>query len=625
MAKGHHIKIKNSCSKSNLSFLLDGNILFDCSPSQPNHLSVECKQERDDCVPSKRSSIAGLFSELNVHLVSAMVSSFSKVAVAALTSFVSHPSSLSYFHRSALRRFGLCNYRHNQYRCLHSPNVPILDSIGNAGTRPSNRRKNVTSSSTSKSCQKETALSSSSPSVSSSLSPSRSSSASAMASKSECQTIRAQKSLSKLIAASRLGLDPSLNRFHAPLVYHDGYSSVPDWPPKHTFPMMKFERTSHALLTTTSKTIATSNLPRPIVRSKEDYFRPPDFSEIPIEEWLDLLNNQNQNYGDDSAASRVCNDDDNDNTSDDESTYVETTRPETTDFHHRFLRGELTREEARMIGFREQTHRPELVERTVLEVAGTVLTAQLALKYGIASNLAGGTHHAYPNGGAGYTILNDLAIATNLLTTSSSSTTTTTTTQSDSQSQNTNAMASDNHHTSGRVVDRVLVIDCDVHQGDGTAQYSTLWKNDRRLFTLSIHCESNYPFLKQNSTYDVGLPDHCNDQDYLIALKDSVNRAIHEVRPDLVLYDAGVDVYKHDTLGRLDLTEEDGIRQRDRWVLDRCVSSGIPVAAVVGGGYDKDIDALGRRHAIIHEECAYVWRKHKLWRRFQNVADNTSG
>jgi acetoin utilization deacetylase AcuC-like enzyme len=569
-------------------------------------------------VPSKRSSIAGLFRELNVHLVSVMVSSFSKVAVAAFTSFVSHPSS-SYFHRSALRGFGLCNYRNNQYRSLHSPNFLISHSIANGGTIPSNRRTNARSSSTTRSHQKETTLVSSS-SVSSS--PPRSS-ASDTVSKSDCQTIRAQKSLTKLIAASRSGLDPSLNRFHAPLVYHDGYSSVPDWPPKHTFPMTKFERTSHALLTTTSKTIATSNLPRPIVRSKEDYFRPPDFSDVPIEEWLDLLNNNNNNDGDDVSASRACNDDDN---TDDDGTNLET-RPKT-DFHHRFLRGQLTREEARMIGFREQTHRPELVERTVLEVAGTVLTAQLALKYGIASNLAGGTHHAHPNGGAGYTIMNDLAIATNLLTTSSSSTTTnnddsTTSIRNDSKF-NKNAIESDTH-TSGRRVDRVLVIDCDVHQGDGTAQYSTLWKNDRRLFTLSIHCESNYPFLKQNSTYDVGLPDHCNDQDYLIALKDSVNRAIHEVRPDLVLYDAGVDVYKHDTLGRLDLTEEDGIRQRDRWVLDRCVSLGIPIAAVVGGGYDKDLDALGRRHAIVHEECAYIWRKYKLWRRFQNVADNIRG
>lgn len=356
--------------------------------------------------------------------------------------------------------------------------------------------------------------------------------------------------------ASTLGLDPSLNRFHAPLVYHEGYSC--DWPEKHTFPMKKFERNAHALLTTTSKTVGSSNLPRPLVRSTEDFFRPPDFPDIPIEEWLELLNKE-------------------------------------TDYGLRFLRRELTREEARIIGFREETHRPELVERTVLEVAGTVLTAQLALKHGIAANVAGGTHHAHPTGGAGYTILNDLAITANLLTMAAIKQI------SDSKQKDRSGC-----------VDRVLVVDCDVHQGDGTAQYSTLWKDHDRLFTLSMHCESNFPFEKHISTYDVGLPDHCDDHDYLVALEENVNRAIREVQPDLVIYDAGVDVYKHDTLGRLDLTE-DGIRKRDRWVLDRCVSSGIPVAAVIGGGYDKDIDALGRRHAIIHEECAYIWRKHKMW------------
>lgn len=381
-----------------------------------------------------------------------------------------------------------------------------------------------------------------------------------------------------------MGLDPTLNRFHAPLVYHDGYSSIPDWPPKHTFPMMKFERIAHAVLTTTSKTVPASNLPRPLCRSKEDFYRPPDFSDVPIKEWLNLLNNASDN--------------------------VDHKRDldENTNFGYRFLRRQLTPEEARSIGFREQTHRPELVERTALEVAGTVLAAQLALRYGIASNLAGGTHHAHPEGGAGYTILNDLAITADLFTTASMST-------SGDPAIPSESSLTDNSNDD--YVRKVLVIDCDVHQGDGTAQYSKLWENENRLFTLSIHCESNYPFQKQNSTYDVGLPDHCNDEEYLTLLKESVNRAIREVRPDLVLYDAGVDVYEHDTLGKLDLTEEGGIRQRDRWVLDRCVSLGIPVAAVVGGGYDKDIDALGRRHAIVHEECAFVWRKHRLWRRGQ--------
>jgi acetoin utilization deacetylase AcuC-like enzyme len=129
---------------------------------------------------------------------------------------------------------------------------------------------------------------------------------------------------------------------------------------------------------------------------------------------------------------------------------------------------------------------------------------------------------------------------------------------------------------------------------------------------LSLHCASNYPQLKANSTYDVGLPDGTEDEAYLEILRESVSKAIREVEPDLVLYDAGVDIYKGDRLGRLHVSE-DGIRKRDRWVLDYCVTNGIPVAAVVGGGYDKDVFALARRHAFVHEEAAYVWRKHKLW------------
>lgn len=511
------------------------------------------------------------------------------VAVAAFTSILSCPSS-SYLHQSVRRSFGFCNNRFHRCRCLHSQERKSLNSKKNSGTILSPGRTYDKSVSTTSREEETTPVSSLSRRSSTTL-----------VSKSKCQKIRAKKSLENLLSSSRLGLDPSLNRFHAPLVYHEGYS-IHNWPPKHTFPMMKFERTAHALQTTTSKIIPTSNLPRPIVRSKEDFFQPPDFSEIPICEWLDLLNNQNH---DNKSALTDCDDNSNNDDNNDDNRLE-------TDFGRRFLRRQLTREEARIIGFREQAHRPELVERTVLEVAGTVLTAQLALKYGIASNLAGGTHHAHPTGGAGYTILNDLAITGNLLTMPSTTTNHISATELDDSLSKDIALEFDNHDG---LVDRVLVIDCDVHQGDGTAQYSTLWKNDRRFFTLSIHCESNYPFLKQNSTYDVGLSDRCDDQEYLIALKKSVNRAIREVLPDLVLYDAGVDVYTHDTLGRLDLTEENGIRQRDRWILDRCVSSGIPVAAVVGGGYDKDIDALGRRHAIVHEECAYIWRKYKLWRR----------
>jgi acetoin utilization deacetylase AcuC-like enzyme len=230
--------------------------------------------------------------------------------------------------------------------------------------------------------------------------------------------------------------------------------------------------------------------------------------------------------------------------------------------------------------------------------------------YGIAANTAGGTHHASPTMGAGYTILNDLAVATHVLVHdllfSCRSPTTITTTRSAVIESNAN----------NPKIQRVLVIDCDVHQGDGTAQFSQPGAClHNQLFTLSLHCASNYPRIKAHSTFDVGLPDGMGDDEYLEILETSVNHALSVVEPDLVIYDAGVDVYKGDRLGRLNLSEEGGIRIRDRWVLDRCVTAGIPVAAVIGGGYDADVNALARRHAIVHEECAHVWQKHQMWNR----------
>jgi acetoin utilization deacetylase AcuC-like enzyme len=321
------------------------------------------------------------------------------------------------------------------------------------------------------------------------------------------------------LRASHYGLHPLKNEFSCPLVYHERYSFA-DWPENHTFPMDKFARIAHAVQHTIIPMDGddpNNNIhPRPLVRQEQDFFRPLDLKDVPVDDWLCSIIDP--------------------------------------DFVHRFLNSQLTLEEARYIGFREQTPRPELIERTVLEVAGTVLTAQLAYHFGIAANVAGGTHHAHPEGGAGYTILNDLAVTANFLTNERL------------------------HGGSTPGIERVLVIDCDVHQGDGTAKFSTLW-NDDRLATLSLHCASNYPQQKANSTYDIGLRDKCQDEEYLQVLKESVNRAISEIQPDFVLYDAGVDVYEKDKLGRLRITE-DGIRQRDYWVLNRCVSLGIPVAAV---------------------------------------------
>lgn len=353
------------------------------------------------------------------------------------------------------------------------------------------------------------------------------------------------------LAASHIGLDPYSNRFHHPIIYHENYSFA-DWPPKHTFPMDKFARLGHSL-TTTCRTSQPefSRLPRPLVRRIDDFYRPLDHWVIP-RVWFRTIEQS---------------------------------------FLHRFLKGGLEASDERYIGFREQTSRPELIERTLLEVAGTILAAQLAYTHGVATNAAGGTHHAHSAMGAGYTILNDLAITASYL------------------------MDESLNNGFIRGIKKVLVIDCDVHQGDGTAKFMNQWKdlgNKGTLVTLSIHCASNYPQYKAHSTYDVGLPDGIRDDEYMQTLKESVNIAIEDHDPDFILYDAGVDVYEHDRLGRLNLSE-DGIRQRDRWVIERCISSGLPVVGVIGGGYDKDVNALARRHAIIHEESAYLWRKYKMW------------
>ncbi len=159
----------------------------------------------------------------------------------------------------------------------------------------------------------------------------------------------------------------------------------------------------------------------------------------------------------------------------------------------------------------------------------------------------------------------------------------------------------------------VLVIDCDVHQGDGTAKFTSQGIiPSERMVTLSIHCQDNYPFPKATSTYDVGLPSNIRDEVYLEAVQLSVTRALNEWNPDFVLYDAGVDIYESDSLGKFCISM-DGIRQRDRWILDTCVMRKIPIAAVIGGGYDKNPHALAQRHAILHEECASIWRTYKMW------------
>ncbi len=218
-----------------------------------------------------------------------------------------------------------------------------------------------------------------------------------------------------------------------------------------------------------------------------------------------------------------------------------------------------------------------LAKRTCIAVGGTILTAKLALKYGLASNTAGGTHHAFPNYGSGFCIFNDLAIAARYL-------------------------------QKLGLVEKVLIVDLDVHQGDGTAW---IFQNDPTVFTFSIHCEENFPLKKQQSDLDVPLPEGLDDDGYLQILAQYLSDLLSQVKPDLVLYDAGVDTHVSDRLGKLSLTNT-GLYRREMQVLSTCVCAGYPVASVIGGGYAKEMSALVYRHSLLHRATRDIFRQYRL-------------
>ncbi|AFZ54214.1 histone deacetylase [Cyanobacterium aponinum UTEX 3222] len=210
-----------------------------------------------------------------------------------------------------------------------------------------------------------------------------------------------------------------------------------------------------------------------------------------------------------------------------------------------------------------------LVKRTCTAVGGTILTVQLALEHGICCNLAGGTHHAFPDYGSGFCIFNDIAIASRYL-------------------------------LIEKIVNKILIIDLDVHQGDGTA---FIFRDDERVFTFSMHCEANFPYRKQKSDLDIPLPIGLDDDGYLQILAFHLTDLLKQVKPDIVIYDAGVDVSGCDRLGKLSLTDT-GIYRREMMVLSTCLAEGYPVAGVIGGGYCKDLDELVYRHSLIHRAAA---------------------
>lgn len=227
----------------------------------------------------------------------------------------------------------------------------------------------------------------------------------------------------------------------------------------------------------------------------------------------------------------------------------------------------LDKEEIRKLGF-------PLVKsvrrRSFVATGGTVLASKLAVKHKLACNTAGGSHHAFSNQGNGYCVFNDVAVATNYL-------------------------------KNKFKYKKILILDLDVHQGDGTAK---IFEKDNSVFTASIHSKKNYPSKKQNSNIDIELEDEMKDEEYL----NIVNKLLQKIeilRFDFVFYVAGVDVHFEDRLGKLNITEE-GIKKREELVINNFFKKNIPLCGVLGGGYNKNFEQLVHLHSILHETCKKV-------------------
>ena len=211
-----------------------------------------------------------------------------------------------------------------------------------------------------------------------------------------------------------------------------------------------------------------------------------------------------------------------------------------------------------------------VVQRSFVATGGTVLASKLAINYGIACNTAGGSHHASYDQGAGFCVFNDVAVATRYL-------------QKKGYAR------------------RILILDLDVHQGNGTAD---IFKDDNSVFTFSMHCKSNYPAKKSQSDLDVELEDNLEDKEYLEALKKYLIY-LNQENFDFVFYVAGVDIHHQDRLGKLKITD-DGIKTRDQIVVNNFFKKRIPLCGVLGGGYNKDFDKLVELHSILHKSCAEI-------------------
>jgi acetoin utilization deacetylase AcuC-like enzyme len=212
-----------------------------------------------------------------------------------------------------------------------------------------------------------------------------------------------------------------------------------------------------------------------------------------------------------------------------------------------------------------------VVQRSLVATGGTVLAAKLAINYGLACNTAGGSHHANFDGGAGYCVFNDVAVAAQYL-------------------------------LDRGLAGRILIIDLDVHQGNGSAD---IFKDNKNVFTFSMHSKTNYPAKKSISDLDVELEDNLEDTQYLKILNYYLNK-FNEENFDYVFYIAGVDIHFNDRLGKLKISDE-GVRKRDEIVTENFFSRGVPLCGVLGGGYNKDFKKLVELHSFLHQSCARLF------------------
>ena len=237
----------------------------------------------------------------------------------------------------------------------------------------------------------------------------------------------------------------------------------------------------------------------------------------------------------------------------------------TEDYINKIKNKTLDKNEIRKIGFPLVD---SVVRRSFIATGGTVLATKLALKYGIACNTAGGSHHATSNEGAGFCVFNDVAVAAKYL-------------------------------TSRGLANKILIIDLDVHQGNGNSE---IFKNDNQVFTFSMHAKVNYPAKKSISDLDIELEENLEDREYIDILKNNL-KYLNEEEFDFVFYIAGVDIHYNDRLGKLKISDN-GIFERDELVIDNFFSNKIPICGVLGGGYNEDFNKLVELHSSLHKTCA---------------------